>query len=186
MTHRVIAYSDQQGAALLISLVILLVLTVLAVSSMQGTALQERMVAAQRDAQLALEGAEHALQEAEQLLNSAPLPIFNNNNGLFTVTGSAPAGSILHAAATWSSSANSREASMPVLDGENMLAEAPRFFIQVLPATAISVNQEMPLNMGGYGAGDGEEIQVTAYRIVARSTGRTGQTPRIIEAHVFR
>src|SRR5690606_36427445 len=48
----------QRGAALLVSLVLLLIMTVLAISSMQGTVLQEGMVSAQRDAQIAIEGAE--------------------------------------------------------------------------------------------------------------------------------
>src|SRR5690606_35890413 len=55
----------QRGAALFVSLMLLLVLTILAISSMQGTVLQEQMVSAQRDGQIAFEGAEHAMREAE-------------------------------------------------------------------------------------------------------------------------
>lgn len=178
----------QGGVALVMSLIILLVMTVLALSSMQGTSLQESMVSAQRDAQIALEGAEHALTEAEALLSQPTVPSFTDSNGLYTETGDAPAGKEYFSSATWASGENpkTQAASMPQVDGRAMLAEAPRFFIQALAADAIADNKTMPLNMGGYGAGEDADIKMTAYRVVARSTGRTGQTPRVIEAYVFR
>lgn len=59
----------QQGAALLISLILLLVLTFLGISSMQTTTLEERMTANQKDYYLAFEAAEYALTEAESQLD---------------------------------------------------------------------------------------------------------------------
>lgn len=194
------APGTQQGAALLVSLVILLVLTVLAVSSMQGTSLQERMVSAQRDAQAALEGAEHALTEAEDLLGQAVVPTFTNTDGLFTEDATnVPRGhAALFSDCIWIDAADedpddnpgcseiTREASMPDLNGGAMLAEPPRFFIQQLAADAVSSNNNMPLNAGGsYGSGDNDQ-NATVYRVVARSTGASGQSPRVIEAYVIR
>lgn len=183
---RTFRWGREGGAALLVSLVILLVLTVLALSSMQGTTLQERMVASQRDSQAALEGAEHALMEAEKLLSQGTVPSFTNSGGLFNLTGEAPIGADVMDPATWKPDADkSTASSMPKLGGTAYLAEAPRYFIQILPADAIASNSEMPLNTGDGYMPPGE-ISATAYRVVARSTGISGQSSRVVEAYVFR
>ncbi|MCI0919551.1 hypothetical protein JNA64_20520 [Pseudomonas stutzeri] len=67
----------ERGATLLIALILLLVITVLAISSIREAALEERIVGNVRDQQAAFNGAESALREAEtRLANSAgpPLP----------------------------------------------------------------------------------------------------------------
>jgi len=63
---RVTSLHHQTGAALLISLILLLVLTFLGISSMQTTTLEERMAANQKDYYLAFEAAEYALVVAEE------------------------------------------------------------------------------------------------------------------------
>lgn len=178
----------QRGAALLVSLIILLVLTVLAVSSMQGASLQERMVAAQRDAQMALEGAEHALTEAQALLSQPTVPSLTDTDGLFTENSeNVPVGrTMLFDPDTWNDDVLSRAATMPAIDGIDMLDSPPRYFIQQLSADAIASNNELPLNAGDkYGAG-GNQQAATVFRIVARGTGGSGQASRIIEAFVAR
>lgn len=61
--------STQQGIALVISLLLLLAITLVAVSSMQSSLLQERMSANLYDKQLSYQQVEAALLEAEVLLN---------------------------------------------------------------------------------------------------------------------
>lgn len=60
----------QSGAALVISLVLLLVTTLLGVSSMQSTVLEERMASNARQRQLAYQSAETALRAAETWLTT--------------------------------------------------------------------------------------------------------------------
>jgi type IV pilus assembly protein PilX len=60
------SYYRQQGATLLISLVMLLIITLLGVTSMRGVALEERIVGNLRDRQTASDGAEAALREGEK------------------------------------------------------------------------------------------------------------------------
>lgn len=188
--NRTVSPVRQQGAALLVSLIILLVMTVLALSGMQGTTLQERMVSAQRDSQAALEGAEHALMEAEDYLSGLSNPQFENSDGLYnkdhTDQGepSPPALANLFDPDSWTDT-YSRTTTSPELDGDVYLAAAPRFFIEELSADAISANNEQPLNTGQGYAPPGE-VNATAYRIVAWSSGISGQSARVIEAHVFR
>ena len=55
----------QHGAVLFVSLIMLLVITVLAISSMRGTVLQERLIGNQRAYQIGAAGAESSLREGE-------------------------------------------------------------------------------------------------------------------------
>lgn len=63
----------QQGVALLMALVLLLALSMLAVSSMQGTLMQERMSVNQRDLTESFNAAEIALRAGEATLMANPL-----------------------------------------------------------------------------------------------------------------
>lgn len=66
-----IGAAHSRGAVLVVSLIFLLLLTILALSSSRSSLLQEKMVGATRNAQLATFGAESALREAEARLWSA-------------------------------------------------------------------------------------------------------------------
>lgn len=70
-SHISIAASrSQRGAVLVVSLIVLLVLTILAVSMSQTARLQERMTGNMRDADLAFQSAESALRGAETKISS--------------------------------------------------------------------------------------------------------------------
>src|SRR5688572_666493 len=57
--------SRQRGAALVISLMLLLVMTLLGLGASQSTRMQERMAGNQRDIELAMQGAEAGLRVSE-------------------------------------------------------------------------------------------------------------------------
>lgn len=63
---------NQKGAVLVVALIMLLLLTILGVSSMQNTSLQEVMAGNTRDHTVAFESAELALREAEAKLPTVP------------------------------------------------------------------------------------------------------------------
>lgn len=60
----------QQGAALIVSLILLLVMTLIGVASMRGTTLEERMAGNMRDRSIAFEAGEAGLRESESGNNS--------------------------------------------------------------------------------------------------------------------
>lgn len=64
----------ERGAALLISLILLLVMTILGVTSAQTTALQERMAGNTRDREIAFQAAEAALRDGEGWLEGRAIP----------------------------------------------------------------------------------------------------------------
>lgn len=58
--------SRERGAVLIVALVMLLLLTVIGLSSMRGTSLQENMAGNMRDSNLALQASEAALRKGEE------------------------------------------------------------------------------------------------------------------------
>lgn len=163
----------QQGVALLTSLLILLVLSLLAVASMQNVSMQERMVSANRDAQVALEAAEAAAREAELLLDNDTVTLgdFGVADGLYDTT-DAPD---MFASGTWSSS------SSVAASNAGGLPSAPRYFIEHIGP--VSTEEEInDLAVGNY-AGAAPSSPPEGFRIVAWSSGRSGQTFRVIEVY---
>lgn len=75
----------QQGSALLVSLVMLLLLSLIAVAGMQTTIMQERMSSNLADRELAFQAAEAALRDAETMLRTNPPATINNKDGLYDV-----------------------------------------------------------------------------------------------------
>lgn len=61
----------QRGAVLIISLIFLLLMTIIGVTSMQTTSMQERMAGNTRDMNFAFQAGELALRQAENNLNTA-------------------------------------------------------------------------------------------------------------------
>ena len=62
-------WNAQRGAALIISLVLLAVMTLIGVFAMRGTTLEERMAGNMRDRDMAFQAAEGALRDAERNFN---------------------------------------------------------------------------------------------------------------------
>jgi type IV pilus assembly protein PilX len=71
---------NQTGVALFMSLIMLLIITVLGLSSVQTTTLQERMARNARDSNLAFLAAESALKDAEAMIEG-----FNTVDGVFGI-----------------------------------------------------------------------------------------------------
>ncbi len=82
-TRAVPGSGQQRGVALFLALVVLLIITILGVSGLQTTTLEERMAANARDRDMAFQAAEAALLDAERFLNNAVLGDFNNGNGRY-------------------------------------------------------------------------------------------------------
>jgi len=74
----------QAGVVLVVSLIILLLLTIIGLSAMQTTALEEKMAGNLRDKDLAFQAAESALRVAELKAAEVSLPIYRS---AFTNTG---------------------------------------------------------------------------------------------------
>ena len=75
---------QQQGVALFVSLMLLIVMTLIGVTGMQTTVLEERMAGHYKDRNLAFQAAEATLRDAEQFLRDQTLmPTFDGTNGFY-------------------------------------------------------------------------------------------------------
>lgn len=164
----------QSGAALILSLLILLVLTLLAVSSMQGSIMQERMVSGSREGMQSLEIAESALRDAEIYVESVNLlSEFDGTGGLYGEDDTAPDPLTID----WSTSAN-------VLDADSVNGVTPKYFVQHM-GEARQPEQLTDLVVEGYSHETGA-TEAQAFRIVAWSPGSTGESNRVIESYYAR
>jgi len=76
----------QNGAVLAVSLILLVVLTLIGISSMQGTMLEEKMAGNVRDRNLAFQASESAIRDAENFIDG--LVSLGNFNGTQVCTAS--------------------------------------------------------------------------------------------------
>lgn len=152
----------ERGAVLIVSLILLLVMTLLGVSSMSSTTLQERMAGNLRDGNLALQAAESALRDGEEFLEQAVLPAFTGADGLLQRQDDAGQ------AAFWNGYDWSNSRAGTALDG---VASAPRYVIEELP----------PLPAPGGSLKFGALPEVGLYRITARGTGGSDDAVRILQ-----
>lgn len=154
----------ESGAALVVSLVLLLVLTVLGVASMRTTTLQERMAGNLRDGNLAFQSAEAALREGEEFLEQATIPPFTGSGGLLQRQTDAGLASFW---TTFGWEANSQLATE-----RQDTAGRPRYVIEELPAVP----------------GEGDSVafgalpEVGFYRITARGIGGTTDAIVILQS----
>lgn len=86
MQHRYAFRKSQSGAALIVALLFLLLMTMLGTSSMRTSTMQERMAGNMRDWNLGFQGAEASLRAAEEfLIDSLVLPEFDDTDGYYQI-----------------------------------------------------------------------------------------------------
>ncbi len=158
---------NQRGVALFISLVLLLVLTIIGVSAVQTTSMEERMARNTHDSVLAFEAAEVALRTGEAFLrnnvNSTALFTPAGNNGLWEASDYAQT-ERWEQANVWSGT-NSVVVAANTIAG---VAEQPRYIIEHVASVQRAEN---PYLLGTAAAGLEDQIQV--FRITARGVGGT-------------
>ena len=159
----------ERGAVLVVSLIMLLIVTMIAVSSMQGTVMEEKMAGNTRDRNLAFQTAETALREAERYVEGlASMGSFTGSGGLYGLTDSEPD---YQASTTWGDTANHVVASDP-----HASYAAPRYFIKhytLVDGTGGA------LNMSGYGDNKGTG-DVTVFKVTTRGTGASAESAEVI------
>ncbi len=167
--HSTSSVSRQRGAVLVVSLVILLIVTMIAVSSMQGTVLEEKMAGNSLDRNLAFQTAESSVREAEMFIESVvSLGNFNGGGGLYGRTDAEPD---FYNPATWSDAALH-----VVADGNYGAYLKPKYFIKHYTTV---VGTEGAMNLSGYGDNKGTG-DVTIFKITARATGGSADSAEVI------
>jgi len=155
--------NKQRGVVLIMALVILMVLSLLGVSSMRNSSLQERMSGNARDYQVAFEAAEIALRAGEDYLGLiATTSDFNSsgNNGKFTPR-------TLSDPDAWKVETNWSSGKTTTVDVTS-LPNDPEYMIELLDSNYGVID---PLTPGG-----GESGTISLFRITARGYGKNPNT----------
>lgn len=116
----------QKGTVLAISLIILLLMTLIAVTAMQSTTLEEKMAGNSRDRDLALQAAESALRDAEAVIEARTAPpaagSYDSTTGVYGIGNSSVPDYSVYSNWTGSGTANATT----TITG---IAAPPRYFI---------------------------------------------------------
>lgn len=166
-------YRSQQGATLVICMIILVVVTILGVSNIQNVTLEEKMAANVKNRNMAFQSAETALRHAEDYLsNTAVLPAFDGSSGRFEQFDTDSAKPINWSTTTWTSSAAKYSAPTGHQDEIGGVAVAPYYVIEKLDSLVANVELE-----SGQVADDDE-----FYRITARAVGGSSTAVVILQS----
>ncbi|MFT7413442.1 MAG: type IV pilus assembly protein PilX [Methylophagaceae bacterium] len=151
--------TKQQGVALVISLIMLLLMTLLAISSMNTTILEEKMAGNYKDRNMAFQAAEAGVRAGETYLRTTPvLPVFDGTTlGLYKPTVS---GSSQWERVVWTKTSNEvRE----YLNSLSNVAAKPLYIIEEL----------LPVNDTGGSLEAGVALENRYYRITSQAVGGT-------------
>jgi type IV pilus assembly protein PilX len=169
--------TQQQGVALVVSLIILVSLTMLGLTAIQRTTADLAMAGNQRETGLMFAAAEVGLVSAEGFIGTSTTNgDFNNVNlGLYTVLADDPTyyGPDYFDGGTWTSNAQSAATSLDAY-------EQPRYMIEYLGDRA--QNALALVNFGGYGTQRTGDI-VSIYRSTSRGVGLTGNSYRYVQSY---
>ena len=172
MNIRYPSYRKQHGATLMISLMLLLVMTLIGVTAMGTSSLEEKMAGNARDKHLAFNAAEAALRDAERYVTEDIVSVaaFDGSyTGLYAV-GSDPD---ITADATWANSLSYAG----TIDG---IKTEPKYIVEVMG----NVGNEDP-NIGDYSTTSGAGV-ITTYRITARGTGGSDNSVVMLQSYYGR
>lgn len=159
----------QQGSTLIICLVFLLILTMIGISSIQSSTLQEQMAGSARDYNSAFQAAEFALRAGEGYLQSPTLGAFTGASGRFTICSdpaSTAAGCVIPSWSNKSSTGWVRQSGV-----ENVNSQ-PQYIIEKYP---VVVDANAPLDA------DVPPVQIEMYRVTARGFGVSENSMAVLQ-----
>lgn len=177
MTNPAISMRNQQGAVLIVGLVMVLLISIVSLASIRGSNLQENMAGNMRDRNVAFQAAESAIREAEAVIArpSELLPEFNNTDGNFQDFEATPGNSVLLLTQEqWETNAKKTELNL------SDVSEEPSYIIEQIA-------------VGNNACADGENsgVDVVAimstgscvpYRVTSKSTGGNPNTVVILQS----
>lgn len=169
----------EKGAALVVSLILLLIMTIIGVTSLRTTTLEEKMAGNMRDKSLAFQAAEAALRDAEIVLSPDNLIERPFSGVPFKCSSSscviAEKNSLSNVDDWWNDAKLYIQYARLDKDGVNDLSELKD---QNLPQYAIEELEFVPDELGvGHGVVPGRHY----YRIISRGVGGSGLAQSMLE-----
>lgn len=182
MTHSNLSRTHQSGVVLFTSLIMLLLLTLVGITSVGTTILEEKMSGNLRDTNLAFQSAEIALRTGEALIDvpTRTLADFNNTNGLYSQA--ADTETSFADGSIWTGSNSKEHTSDVPISATKNLPSKPRYYIQI-----ISTRTET--NIAGFcyaiGVNTGP-CTYTVFKVVAKGTGAANTSQVFLQSYYER
>lgn len=179
---QLLAPKSQRGAVLIVGLVMVLLMTIVGLSAVRSSGLQEAMSGNMRDRNIAFQACESALRLGETVVTPPnPLPGFNNTpgTGLFGDLNSTPSGSIInYTPAQWIANAMITALNISNVDSQ------PRYMVEKIDAP---VSQCAAAEGSGIGIGTGQQTGTCLpFRVTARGVGITPDTDVVCQSNYIR
>jgi type IV pilus assembly protein PilX len=169
------SHRKQQGAILVISLLLLLILTILGLAVMRMTRMQERMAGNTRDLNLALQGAEAGLREGEARIlafgSTKPTSVGGAGCGLNVLEvcqrTALPVDIAQQTQVWW----NANALRFTAADLKTQLSDDPQYTVE-----------EVGIKRQDLGIGHELPDDNYVYQVTGRSTGASGQTNTVLQS----
>lgn len=175
MKHNMLNVGKQQGAVLFVSLILLLIMTLIGITSMQTTVLEEKMSGNYRNSSVAFQAAESALKSGETYIQStSPLPIFNGATlGLYQPTTGTSLPRWDKTIVVWTDTVND-----VIADSVTYInpIQPPAYIVEELPEPAKGAGQSL-------GLGKGSSLStVEIFRVTSRGIGGSANAPVMVQS----
>jgi type IV pilus assembly protein PilX len=170
--HGCAGAARQSGAILIIALVMLLLLTIIGVTSMSTTTLEEKMAGNMHEYHLAFQAAEAALREGEKYLEETALITADSSQGIHD-RGDAPEPLD---ESTWDDSAQWRHVSY-VLGG---VQGSAGYNIEKIGTVSKATGKNVGFTQN-YASNEGGDV--TGWRVVAWGTGRNDTVKVVLSSY---
>jgi type IV pilus assembly protein PilX len=160
--------NKQAGSVLIISLIMLVAMTLIGITAMRTSVLEEKMAGNMRDKELAFQAAEAALRAAEQSIQDNVISTVDfdddGSDGLYDMTYDD----------IWTSIDWDSDDSLEYTDFDSSynIGTAPRYVIQHMATTGNELD-ELNLDNQGQGTGGGE---IESFLITVRASGGTDKS----------
>lgn len=168
-------HTSQRGVVLIVALIFLLMLSIIGMSAIRSSGMQELMAGNIKDRNLAFQSAEASLRVAEELINTnAACANFTGLNGCFEDQNA------IDPVSTWTAAewaAGSREADITLA-----ISNKPRYVIERLPATDSPVSASAGFSVEFNSDSPSATGTVRAYRITSTGYGGTGASEVILQS----
>ncbi len=162
----------QSGAVLFVGLIMLLIMSLIAITSIQSTNLEERMVGNTRDSLVAFQTAEAGLQAGETLVDSGALTLSmfddNGSDGLYDNEYDT-----IWSEINWNASDSRSYAGF----NPTNVKTPPRFVVQHIAETQVAPKVQLE----NYGEGEASAT-VQLFRITSRGTGGSDNTSVVLQS----
>jgi len=171
-------HKKPSGAALAVSLVLLLILTIVVISGGQNIVLQKKMSSAVRDLHISLEMAESGIRDAGAKLDLlTSMADFDLQKIGYYKTGDMPAD--YFSEATWTAGSITGDTKIKYTT-KTTTGTAAQYMIEDAGIYKAEDEDSGGINMAGYDGANPIPSNANAFKIVSRSTGRNGRSERIL------